>query len=497
MPLEGEEARHIYQISDWVLLTIGSIAGLTGFALSQEHLESQMTDEMARHAQERRLFFATILQSHVDQTTLISSRPTLLLLLRRLELNPQDTDALAHLANSTRSMLSHGFSAIAYEGLSQRWASAGQFLEHSEIVVPIRTSPAATLLWSNGYILKTRMPIGDATGIAGYFVAEQPLPVLTKLHNDAIRWGESGDMAVCGLRGDDQLCFPFRWRKHGSTVPATLDGRPLPVTRAVRGETAVITTLDFRRERVVAAFGPIGETGLGMAIKMDLWELYSPLRSKFLRAVPFLILLLAAGVWLMHRQLRPIVKALADSRQQLMLLAKNDALTGLPNRVLFQDRIQQAMVRTQRTTSLMALFYVDVDYFKSINDTFGHATGDDVLRWVAAQLRSSIRACDVVCRIGGDEFTVILENFQEPSDGARIAQLLVKNVNSATPDRSEVKSLSISVGVAFYRGEEMTPDELLNQADTALYHTKQHGRNGFTIYDEKTHQGVVGKVVSV
>lgn len=473
--------RSVRGISTLMLIFIATVTGLTGFALSQKRAEQIMADEMVRQTSDRRLLFQTVLTYRTERAALISTRPALISWMRHMLQHPQDNTVRAQLQMSVNSYLGHGFSAIAYETDRTRWAFAGNFITNPAIAVPIHTNGSSQLLWNDGYVLRTRIPMQDEKGVVGFVLAEQRLDVLTQLHDEVLRWGQTGDMVVCGLEKENQICFPFRWRPKGAVVPGHLDGQPLPLTRAVNGEISVITALDFRRERVIAAFGPIGTSGLGLAMKKDTWELYAPIRAQFLWALPSIGLLVLLGTWFTRRQLRPLIRTLSDSREQLARLAHHDALTGLSNRSLFQENIGQAMARTKRSKKFMALFYLDIDNFKRINDAHGHLVGDQVLCWFADQLRKSRRATDSVARLGGDEFTIILESLNSPRDAERLAQNIVNAMNNAKPDIPQNIKVSTSIGVALYGGQEMTPEQLIDSADQALYRAKQKGRNCFEI----------------
>jgi diguanylate cyclase (GGDEF)-like protein len=181
-----------------------------------------------------------------------------------------------------------------------------------------------------------------------------------------------------------------------------------------------------------------------------------------------------------------LTKALAIARtleQHLTFRAENDFLTGLPNRALFHDRLEMAMMRCRRNNSLMALLFLDVDNFKKINDGLGHAAGDDLLRSFALRLSQCVRASDTVARLGGDEFTVILENLSS----RETAQALVDKLQSTLRRPHGMGESAIlakaSIGIAYFTGEALQADDLMKQADAALYEAKQHGRNRYRIHE--------------
>ena len=163
--------------------------------------------------------------------------------------------------------------------------------------------------------------------------------------------------------------------------------------------------------------------------------------------------------------------------EQLELLAHHDVLTGLPNRALFMDRLEQVMLRCVRSHHLTALMYLDIDRFKWINDTFGHAAGDGLLTGFADRIKQSVRASDTVARLGGDEFVILMEGLQRPQDAYNVAQKIIDAMQVAFPIGTQLTRVTTSIGLAFASGAEVTGDGLLKRADAALYDAKRGGRN--------------------
>ncbi|MEP7288755.1 MAG: EAL domain-containing protein [Chloroflexota bacterium] len=168
---------------------------------------------------------------------------------------------------------------------------------------------------------------------------------------------------------------------------------------------------------------------------------------------------------------------------QLAHQARHDALTGLPNRLLFRERLQQAIAFSERTDSLACLLYVDLDHFKTINDTLGHSAGDELLKEVAQRLQSCIRPADTLARMGGDEFTIVLEALKDREDALQVAENIVNAMRARFLIGGQDLAVTASVGVSFYPLDGQTAEELLRKADTALYRSKDLGKNTFQIYD--------------
>ena len=171
---------------------------------------------------------------------------------------------------------------------------------------------------------------------------------------------------------------------------------------------------------------------------------------------------------------------LAESRALLERAAQHDSLTGLPNRNLLGDRLEQALARGRRSRQLISLFYLDLDRFKDINDELGHAAGDILLKAFAERLNACVRETDTVARLGGDEFVILLEDFREEADACAIADKIVDAMRREFHIDSKALRSTTSIGIAFTRGE-MTGDGLMKQADAALYEAKRAGRNKYHV----------------
>jgi len=180
-----------------------------------------------------------------------------------------------------------------------------------------------------------------------------------------------------------------------------------------------------------------------------------------------------------------IVQDITERRQSQMdlhRLAHHDALTGLPNRVLLQMRLSQAMTEADQTERLVAVMFLDLDYFKTINDTLGHETGDELLRAVAGRLHASVRAGDTIARLGGDEFAIVLANVAHVDDVTGVAQKIVAQFGFPFRIGGHELFISASIGITLYPLDEGNATSLLRDADIAMYSAKELGRNRFQFY---------------
>lgn len=183
------------------------------------------------------------------------------------------------------------------------------------------------------------------------------------------------------------------------------------------------------------------------------------------------------------------------SEEQLLHDAFHDALTGLPNRALFLDRLDQVLSRRKRRQEgLFAVLFLDLDRFKIVNDSLGHLAGDEMLVQVSRRLKSCLRPGDTVARMGGDEFTILLEDLQGPAEATRVADRLQHAL--AAPFRLQGRELftSASIGIALGAKGYERPEEVLRDADTALYRAKAKGRAGREVFNETMHAGIMARL---
>ena len=173
------------------------------------------------------------------------------------------------------------------------------------------------------------------------------------------------------------------------------------------------------------------------------------------------------------------VSAMKAVERDLLALARFDTLTGLANRHQFNEKLPQAMARAQRSGEALALLFLDVDHFKTVNDRYGHAMGDGVLREFAARLLQSVRTTDTVARLAGDEFVVILEGVHGDEEPQAVARKILVRIAGTFRVEGRDLAVSTSIGIALYHGEPIGTAELLAKADEALYAAKHAGRNTF------------------
>ena len=175
--------------------------------------------------------------------------------------------------------------------------------------------------------------------------------------------------------------------------------------------------------------------------------------------------------------------SLSVLNRQLQRLATIDPLTELPNRVTLSHRLERAIVRAQRTGRIFAVLYMDLDGFKTINDSLGHAAGDGVLKAFAQRLRQSVRRYGTIARVGGDEFVVLLEQLSVPQDASAIAALIITQMEDNLLVDGVPMRVTPSIGIALHPRDGENVDELLRNADAAMYGAKQSGRNTYRVFE--------------
>ncbi|MEB2870012.1 putative bifunctional diguanylate cyclase/phosphodiesterase [Pseudomonas rhizosphaerae] len=184
----------------------------------------------------------------------------------------------------------------------------------------------------------------------------------------------------------------------------------------------------------------------------------------------------------MESRTSALANSLTLANQELTQLALHDNLTGLPNRILLADRIGQAINQVDAVGGYLAVMFIDLDGFKPVNDAFGHHMGDQLLRAVGSRLRGSLHGQDTLARIGGDEF-VLLVSLEEPAYAKGIAAQQVHLISQSFEVAGHALQISASIGIALYPGNGIDQNELLMNADAAMYHAKSIGKNGYSFFE--------------
>lgn len=192
---------------------------------------------------------------------------------------------------------------------------------------------------------------------------------------------------------------------------------------------------------------------------------------------------------------KKVEQELIEQKNILAHQANHDALTDLPNRILFNDRLEQGIEKAKRKGEKLALFFIDLDHFKEINDSLGHSVGDEILVAVTTLLKKTIRQKDTLARLGGDEFTVIIEELNGISSATSLARKILKVLSQPISIGGNVLYVSSSIGISLYPNDGVFSSDLLKYADAAMYRAKDEGRNNFQFYSSEMTELALERIV--
>jgi len=303
-----------------------------------------------------------------------------------------------------------------------------------------------------------------------HYTGMAALRMLPGIDYDPTLFGASLAIAVGASAA--ALWIAFRLRRH------------TPYVRQIRGLAAVlmgIAIVGMHYTGMAAANFPAGSFcgALAGGLQGDGLVYLVLITTLAVLAVALLTSVLDARL---EARTAELARSLTLANQELTQLALHDTLTGLPNRTLLSDRIEQAIGKVAEQGGCFALMFIDLDGFKPVNDAFGHHVGDLLLKAVAARLRGHLHSQDTLARIGGDEFVLLVE-LREPADAMDVAVKQVNLVSRAFSVAEHDLQLTASLGIVLYPGNGQDQLELLRNADAAMYHAKSAGKNGYSFFD--------------
>jgi PAS domain S-box-containing protein len=317
-PIFEKENDRITATGAAVVAATALVAGIATFSILQGRVQTVVRDELQVSLSRRADTFLDLIELREVNARIAATRPAATRNLRVIHAGGDDGSNIANLRAVVDSFVKQGFSAIAYTDAEGKVvADGGRFAQAPSIAVTLRTPDKAELLWDGGFVLRHRIPIHDAAGVAGGVVLEQSLAVLTRMAERAPGQGDTWDMGLCVRRSDQLLCFPQRLNPRVFATPlVNVAGEPLPMTRALRGETGTTISRDYRAQHVVAAYGPVGDLGLGMVLKVDAAEVFAPIREQLQLAAGLLLLVIVGGTLLLRSRIRPIAKRLEGALEE-------------------------------------------------------------------------------------------------------------------------------------------------------------------------------------
>lgn len=221
---------------------------------------------------------------------------------------------------------------------------------------------------------------------------------------------------------------------------------------------------------------------LGIDVAASNWhqQVYKKTIAPIIITLFFLTVL--AGLIMQSKKREKLFEQMLHSTSALTMMANNDALTNLPNRRLLEDRMAQALKEASRAQQMLAVLFLDLDYFKVVNDTHGHLVGDQLLKQAAGRLTALLRAEDTVARIGGDEFVVLLPKISDDKQLIATAEKVISELAKPFYIADLTLQLGVSIGIALYPAHDDNPSKLIKYADDAMYVAKRLGRNCYHVY---------------
>ena len=481
-----DEEQKIAFSSTAMLIVATITAGLTGFVMQQQSVQTALQQGLQTEAHDRATTYRFLIHENIanikialfgDRLTTAASQ------LLEATGSPAAKPAEQHFLDVAREVSGDVFSSIVVLDRDlQPLSILGEYDRNRTVVVPIAAALPTTLGWSAGrYKLHTEVPVRIAGRAAGVILLEQTLGDFQKTVLGVEEQDASHEVVICAGTGEQLACYPSAKSLQPFFIsPNDLTGKPLPMTHGIAGETGITKSLDYRGNNVEAAYAPLGN-GLGLVVKKSTTALYAGIRDALKISTMLMMMIALSGAVLLRFLLRPMTTRLRETEMRLTKLARFDFLTGLPNRAELQERLDNALARRHRSGKRLAVLFLDIDHFKVINDSMGHAIGDAVLKEFAKRLLLSVRSTDTVARLSGDEFVVILEGLGEALEADNIAQKILERVRAELNIEAHQIMLTTSIGVTCGFAKNLMPSDLLAIADAALYRAKLQGRNTFAV----------------
>jgi diguanylate cyclase (GGDEF)-like protein len=252
---------------------------------------------------------------------------------------------------------------------------------------------------------------------------------------------------------------------------------------------------------IIATYVPVSVRDEAVAAVMEVYSDVTPLVAKLERtqgqivsgAIGALSLLYLLMLWMAGRSDRFLREQEAQrvaSEARVRYQAYHDPLTGLPNRTSFVEHLEESIRRSKRVGWSLGLMFLDLDRFKRVNDSLGHEAGDELLRVAARRLQGCIRESDLLFRMGGDEFTVLLENVKGPEEAAAVAARMIAALAEPVELKGHELTATVSIGIALYPKDDETGERLVKSADTAMYRAKELGRNRYAFFTQEMNDRV-------
>jgi diguanylate cyclase (GGDEF)-like protein/PAS domain S-box-containing protein len=310
----AQQARKIYRTSLGALFATALATGLAGISFLQQTVYDQSGTDISHSLAAISSHIETTIADRTDRAVAVALAPTLQTAAARM-IAGADTAASATQPDYIgEDLLTHGFSGIGVEADQRRRILAGRLLPETTRYARINGTTDAALAWDNGYVLRVRVPLNSPPrGVTGGFlVLEQRVASIDRVIAEANSWGDTGALPMCTrLDAEKLLCFPQREQAAMHVLTDAYNGKPIASTLALAGKRGIEILTDYRGHRVLAAYGPVADTGLGLVLRKDLAEVYAPIRQELLIALPLILLLVALGLWLIRLRVKPLARGMA------------------------------------------------------------------------------------------------------------------------------------------------------------------------------------------
>lgn len=312
----------IYHTSTFVVTLLCVVAGIIGFSLLAQQSENLAADKLLQMTKDRIYMFNMAITARSERALVAAKDPHIGLLLSQSNQMPKHSASLKQLKVLASSFAENGFSAIVFERPNGEVVPGfGDLSSNDKSAINIGGKYKGELLWDGGYLLRSKTPLYAASGAsAGYMVTEQALKSLDVLHEQAERIAISSDFLLCGKKAATLLCFPSHHDAAPYELPKFYQKQRVPMSVALDlNQTSIQTVLDQDGKRKLAAYGPIGDKAIGVAITINIADIYATFYQQLLKTIAFVISLTALGLWLIRQRMLPIVKQVDEDRAQAEL----------------------------------------------------------------------------------------------------------------------------------------------------------------------------------